>query len=118
MRYKIVRHLFVQQVNNTNIYISGNQQSQRDVYRSKRATGYQPRPHVPGENASHHGFTASNGNFSPKCPAYSTHGARYTSFQDCSSIAVSWWLLSNAGFFFAGISDCTRCFYCGIGMFE
>ncbi|XP_052762877.1 baculoviral IAP repeat-containing protein 2-like isoform X2 [Mya arenaria] len=52
----------------------------------------------------------------PKYPNYTTTASRLDSFKACQNIAASTRLLSEAGFFFAGTEDCTRCFYCGIGL--
>ncbi|XP_052762880.1 baculoviral IAP repeat-containing protein 2-like isoform X2 [Mya arenaria] len=51
-----------------------------------------------------------------KYPNYTTTASRLVSFKACQNIATSTRLLSEAGFFFAGTEDCTRCFYCGIGL--
>lgn len=51
----------------------------------------------------------------PKYPQYVTVTARLESFTTCVSIAVPPKTLSLAGFFYAGMEDCTKCFYCAIG---
>ncbi|XP_052765725.1 baculoviral IAP repeat-containing protein 3-like isoform X2 [Mya arenaria] len=52
----------------------------------------------------------------PKYPKYMTTASRLDSFKDCQSVSVSTRLLSEAGFFYAGSEDCTRCFDCGLGL--
>lgn len=51
----------------------------------------------------------------PKYPKFTTRFSRLETFKNCRDIAVTPENLSDAGFFYAGIGDCTRCFYCGIG---
>ncbi|XP_052762882.1 baculoviral IAP repeat-containing protein 3-like isoform X2 [Mya arenaria] len=52
----------------------------------------------------------------PKYPKYTTKSSRLDSFKGCQSIAVSTIVLSEAGLFYTGVEDCTRCFQCGIGL--
>ncbi|XP_052761135.1 baculoviral IAP repeat-containing protein 3-like [Mya arenaria] len=52
----------------------------------------------------------------PKHPKYSTISSRIASFNQCSEIHVMPRTLAEAGFYYAGIGDCTRCFWCGIGL--
>ncbi|XP_052215618.1 uncharacterized protein LOC127834078 isoform X2 [Dreissena polymorpha] len=52
----------------------------------------------------------------PKYPKYSTRAARHASFRECQQIAVQIDFLCDAGFFYAGSGDSTRCFFCGIGL--
>ncbi|WAR16589.1 BIR7A-like protein [Mya arenaria] len=52
----------------------------------------------------------------PKYPKYTSTVTRLDSFNDCQRVSVSTRLLSEAGFFYAGSEDCTRCFACGIGL--
>ncbi|WAR16588.1 IAP3-like protein [Mya arenaria] len=52
----------------------------------------------------------------PKYLNYTTTASRLDSFKACQNIAASTRILSEAGFFYAGTEDCTRCFYCGIGL--
>ncbi|XP_053378484.1 death-associated inhibitor of apoptosis 1-like [Mercenaria mercenaria] len=53
---------------------------------------------------------------SPKYPEYATKTVRVDSFNTCDCTDISPASLAEAGLFYAGFSDCTRCFYCGIGM--
>ncbi|WAR15355.1 DIAP2-like protein [Mya arenaria] len=52
----------------------------------------------------------------PKHPKYSTISSRIASFNQCPEIHVMPRTLAEAGFYYAGIGDCTRCFWCGIGL--
>ncbi|WAR12834.1 IAP3-like protein, partial [Mya arenaria] len=52
----------------------------------------------------------------PKYPKFSTLSSRISSFNQCPEIHVMPRTLAEAGFFYAGIGDCTRCFCCGIGL--
>ncbi|KAH9504938.1 hypothetical protein Btru_061105 [Bulinus truncatus] len=53
----------------------------------------------------------------PSYPVYSEWSKRMTSFVNWpGSHDLSSTELVNAGFFYAGYSDCVRCFYCGLGL--
>ncbi|KAH9504942.1 hypothetical protein Btru_061120 [Bulinus truncatus] len=53
----------------------------------------------------------------PSYPVYSEWSKRMTSFVNWpASHDQSSTELVNAGFFYAGYSDCVRCFYCGLGL--
>ncbi|XP_052761099.1 baculoviral IAP repeat-containing protein 3-like isoform X2 [Mya arenaria] len=52
----------------------------------------------------------------PKHPKYSTIVSRIATFNESPEIIVSTSTLAEAGFFYAGIGDCTRCFSCGIAL--
>lgn len=67
-------------------------------------------------NRTHQNTFEQHSFLAPKHPSFSPQEARLTSFDRCRNIAVSKFLLSDAGFFYAGIGDCTRCFSCGIGI--
>ncbi|XP_052783534.1 uncharacterized protein LOC128219678 isoform X2 [Mya arenaria] len=54
--------------------------------------------------------------FLPKYARYATVTARESSFNTCPEIHVSPHVLAEAGFFYAGTADCSRCFHCGIGL--
>lgn len=51
----------------------------------------------------------------PKYPKYELYTVRFDSFRECTEIALDRKQLSEAGFFYAGMGDCTRCFQCGVG---
>lgn len=51
----------------------------------------------------------------PKYPKYELYRVRYDSFRECPEIAADRKQLCEAGFFYAGMGDCTRCFHCGVG---
>lgn len=50
-----------------------------------------------------------------KHPRFCHLNKRNDSFDDCKAINNSKETLAEAGFFYAGNGDCTRCFHCGIG---
>ncbi|WAR13962.1 DIAP2-like protein [Mya arenaria] len=52
----------------------------------------------------------------PKHPKYSTISSRKASFNQCAEIHIMPRTLAEAGFYYAGIGDCTRCYWCGIGL--
>ncbi|WAR15349.1 DIAP2-like protein, partial [Mya arenaria] len=52
----------------------------------------------------------------PKHPNFSTISSRIASFNQCPELHVMPRTLAEAGFYYAGIGDCTRCFWCGIGL--
>ncbi|XP_052790992.1 baculoviral IAP repeat-containing protein 3-like [Mya arenaria] len=66
-----------------------------------------------GSSSSNSPVNSKNG---PKYPKYKTKSSRLDSFKECQRIAASTNVLSEAGFFYAGAEDCTRCFQCGIGL--
>ncbi|KAH9490455.1 hypothetical protein Btru_033910 [Bulinus truncatus] len=73
--------------------------------------------HRNGENQNISSVANLLSTANPAYPVYSESSKRFQSFvnwpnsHDQSSTA-----LVNAGFFYAGYSDCVRCFYCGLGL--
>ena len=51
----------------------------------------------------------------PRYTQYITHRSRLLSFATCLEVEVDKELLAEAGFFYAGMGDCTRCHWCGLG---
>jgi len=83
-------------------------------YPDTQPHGIQP-PSMTTKNGTQQSGSGSGPNTQPKHPDYVSERRRLQSFATCERIAVSKARLSAAGFFYCGMGDCSKCFFCSLG---